>query len=294
MTERVFRQGETVYREGEKGTHYYHVLSGSVAVTASSGKTGEQRLTELHAGDYFGEMAVLAGQQRVATVTALEDTRLQELDVHDLNDDLTGDPERICGLIRLLGSRIRALSGDYVQLCDELERAKAEGGKPRALSLLDRARIAVLSLFGGSRAETAASEESLRSGKENAAPKIAAYDKGTVIYREGEPGACMYEVNFGRVGVFANYGTDREQKLTELSANQFFGEMGLLEGEPRSATVVVLEDNTTLETIGMEDLRELFRRNPSEVWMILDHTARRLRTLTEDYFRMQRELEKRT
>ncbi len=100
----------------------------------------------------------------------------------------------------------------------------------------------------------------------------------------------MYWITWGRVGIYAGYGTDGEQKLTELSANQFFGEMGLLEGEARSATAVVLEDGTTLETIGPEGLQALFARNPSEVWMILDHTAQRLRRLTEDYNKARLEL----
>ena len=42
-------------------------------MTVDSGTPAEKRLTVLRTGDFFGEMAVLAGRQRIATVTALED-----------------------------------------------------------------------------------------------------------------------------------------------------------------------------------------------------------------------------
>ena len=57
-----------------------------------------------------------------------------------------------------------------------------------------------------------------------------------VIFRQGEPSRCMYRIQSGRVGIFLNYGENRETKLAELTAGRYFGEMGLLDSAPRSAT----------------------------------------------------------
>ena len=95
----------------------------------------------------------------------------------------------------------------------------------------------------------------------------------------------MYAVHGGSVGIYINYGTEEEKKITSLFADSFFGEMGLLLDEPRSATAVVEEDNTLLECIRKEDLETLYRENPVKVYMIVSHLSHRLRQLTREYVR---------
>ena len=65
----------------------------------------------------------------------------------------------------------------------------------------------------------------------------------------------------GKAGIYIGYGTEKEQKLTELYPNSFFGEAGMISDEPRSATVVALED-TIAELIYKEDLDVIFKENP--------------------------------
>ena len=93
----------------------------------------------------------------------------------------------------------------------------------------------------------------------------------------------MYDIHWGRVGIYSNFGTPQQVELTILSANNFFGEMGMLDHEIRSATAVADEDDTILEIIRAEDLEKLFKTNPIEVDMILCHLSNRLRRLTKDY-----------
>ena len=59
----------------------------------------------------------------------------------------------------------------------------------------------------------------------------------------------------------------------------------MIDQEPRSATAVVEEDGTILESIGPEDLQKLFEVNPLEVDMMMRHLSGRLRRLTLDYAR---------
>ena len=59
--------------------------------------------------------------------------------------------------------------------------------------------------------------------------------------------------------------------------------MGMISKEPRSATAVAIDDQTTLEIIYPEDLTELFEKNPPKFGMIIEHLSSRLRKLTDKY-----------
>ncbi len=120
--------------------------------------------------------------------------------------------------------------------------------------------------------------------------KTRSYRSGTVLYREGEPGHCMYRVHWGQVGIYSGYGTDKQLKLTDVTVDQFFGLMGMLADENRSATAVILENDTTLEPIRLEDIRKMLAKSPNTVWMIFEYTALRLRRLTDSYAEVCRQI----
>jgi len=109
------------------------------------------------------------------------------------------------------------------------------------------------------------------------------YERGTVIVREGEAGSSMFEIRFGRVGVYRDYGKASETMLAELDTGKVFGEMSLLDHAPRSATVVVLEDHTALTEVTEEDFYAYFEQNPSMVLEILGQMCNRLRVTTKNY-----------
>ena len=109
------------------------------------------------------------------------------------------------------------------------------------------------------------------------------YTPGSIICREGEPGDCMYEVESGKVGVYHDYGGPDEKLIAELYSNNVFGEMGLLDHAPRSATVVALEDNTTVMTVTEEDFHAYFEENPVEVLEIVKQMCHNLRQTTNKY-----------
>lgn len=109
------------------------------------------------------------------------------------------------------------------------------------------------------------------------------YNKGDIIFRQGDAGESMYDIRWGSVGIYLDYGTDKEKKLTELGTDAFFGEMGMIDHAPRSATAVALEKGTRLQEITEEQIGELFREKPAKVLMILQQLSGRLRKLTKDY-----------
>ena len=109
------------------------------------------------------------------------------------------------------------------------------------------------------------------------------YEQGTVLFRQGDPGDCMYCVENGKVGVFDDYGGPNEQKIADLFSNDLFGEMSLLDHAPRSATVVVLEGQAMITKISEADFYDFFKKNPAQVLMLAQQMCHRLRRTTEDY-----------
>ena len=109
------------------------------------------------------------------------------------------------------------------------------------------------------------------------------FRKGAIIFREGDPGDCMYDVYMGRVGVYSDYGTDDQRLLTDYYADQYFGEMGLLDHAPRSATAVALDSDTCLGIVTEESFGEFFEKNPARVLMVMQQLSQNLRKRTKDY-----------
>ncbi len=291
MSEREFRSGEVIYREGDYGDVYYLVLAGAVRIVINAGMPNELVLNTMVPGQYFGEISGLGGYARSATAVAAEEgTRLLELGSSDMNTAFRDDPELVMDLLRYLGSQLRKLSGDYEEALGRLEELKTADAQPRNASFMNKVRRFASLHLNRSKAREKPSVESWQVRNGYTARPVTSYPAGTVLYREGEPGTCMYCVHFGSVGIYAGYGTDHPRKLTEVMVNQFFGEMGLLCDDPRSATAVIMENDTTLEAIYPKDMDDLFQNNPAKVWMILEYIGLRLRQLTDDYVEVCHEI----
>lgn len=297
MLERQYSQGEVIIHEGDYGDSFFQILSGSAAVVKGCGTPDEKILTVLGEGDYFGEMAVLEGYTRSATIRALEDgTAVNDIPAADMRTYFEEQPDKIMALMKHLSGRIRQLTIDYKEVNAVLEEIGCGEAAEQNDGLL--ARIRRFLEEADRRPMKAVSEKTLQMISEGHADGFAknvnTFPKGTVIFREGEESNSMFDIHWGSVGIYTGYGTDEQKLLTELHANSFFGEMGMIDREPRSATAVTLENGTTLETIYPEDLEDLFRKNPPKVEMILRHLSYRLRKLTDDYLAACRKLSEET
>ena len=109
------------------------------------------------------------------------------------------------------------------------------------------------------------------------------YSRKEIIFQEGDIADCMYEVKSGCVNICANYGQSDAKLLVILTAGMIFGEMGLLEQMPRSATAVVMENDTQAEMITAEGFADYFRSNPEKILTVMKHMSSRIRNLTGDY-----------
>ena len=112
---------------------------------------------------------------------------------------------------------------------------------------------------------------------------LKTFNRKAVIFRQGDPGDCMFDIQYGKVGIFIDYGGENEKKVAELFPGQLFGEMGLLDHAPRSATAVALEDGTVLDTISDADFQAYFKEQPAKVLLLMEQMCNRLRKTTRDY-----------
>jgi CRP-like cAMP-binding protein len=92
-TERSCAAGEEVIRQGDPGTSMYVIEAGRVAVTATLGFGPPTTLAELGPGDFFGEMSLLTGAARSATVMTIDETRLIVIDKEGLRPLVEARPE---------------------------------------------------------------------------------------------------------------------------------------------------------------------------------------------------------
>lgn len=106
---KVFANGEVIIRQGDIGGEMFVVQSGRVEVVLES-ERGEQQLSVLAAGDFFGEMALFDNAVRSATVRALGEARVLTVDKRTLLKRISEDPLLAVNLLRSMSGRIRELN----------------------------------------------------------------------------------------------------------------------------------------------------------------------------------------
>lgn len=113
---------------------------------------------------------------------------------------------------------------------------------------------------------------------------IRRYAKGDVIFREGTFEPCMHVLLKGTVGIYKNYGKPEERLLVKLEGGNcsIFGEMGMLESLPRSASAVALNDVQT-GVITVSTFGKYFGQDPDLLLAIMRSMSDRIRTLSDDY-----------
>ncbi|HEX9162181.1 MAG TPA: cyclic nucleotide-binding domain-containing protein [Thermoanaerobaculia bacterium] len=117
-------EGSVIISEGEHGASMYVISSGEVKVytRGAGGKAGSVYLAKLGEGDFFGEVSVLTGKPRTATITASRPTELLRLDKDKLDNALAKHP----GIRKVLDDFYKRRANDTVEAM--IESLKKRGG----------------------------------------------------------------------------------------------------------------------------------------------------------------------
>jgi CRP/FNR family transcriptional regulator, cyclic AMP receptor protein len=102
MRERTFKAGQVVTQEGAGGAGFFVVEEGEADVSVH----GEPRGT-IGAGDYFGEIALLTGADRTATITARTDMRCYGMTPWDFRPLVEGNASIAWKLLQAMAQKLR-------------------------------------------------------------------------------------------------------------------------------------------------------------------------------------------
>ena len=217
-----FPFGSVIAREGDEADALYLLVSGRARVL-KQGEAGEEiPLNFLQAGDTFGEIALLEGGRRTATVRASGQVLALRLDRSVFDALLRVHPE------------VRA----YFEL--QL--------KHRKLQNLFRRFPAFARLPAGA------------TGAVMTQLQVVNVEPGELVVRQGDPPGPLYLVEEGHVRVFRQEG-GRRRYLQRLGPGDFFGEMSVFRNQPRAASVEAVSP-TRLLALSDQTYRQLLREVP--------------------------------
>ena len=117
--------------------------------------------------------------------------------------------------------------------------------------------------------------------------KEITFGKDQIIFRQGDTATVMYDILSGKVGIYTDYESEKQEQLAVIEAGQTFGEMGMIEYYPRSATAVALEDTVVAE-IGESELESYFDNKPEKLLHLMKLLSRRIRETTQKYYEVCR------
>jgi CRP-like cAMP-binding protein len=197
--------GQVILREGDAGNSFFVVCSGKMKVVKQSGDQ-ELLMAYLPEGAFFGEMALLSGAKRAATVVAEESSELLEISASILNALARRYPHVASSLRQFGRQRLLANVMATSMLFRPFEKA-------------DRKRL--VEMF-----------------------KVSEVRPGEVVVKEGKGADGLYLVMSGELEV--QKAGKRTLVLATLTDGDVFGEMSLLSKKPASATVVAKRRSTVL------------------------------------------------
>ncbi len=243
--------GEQIFTKGDAGDAFYLIDTGQVEIV-SGDRAGQTVLARLSADEFFGETALLTGKPRSTAARAATHTNLWVLYRSDFEDLINRHPSISLALSRVLSQRLA-----------EMDRRFTERHL-RGLKLLAGLSSAQLE------------DVSRRL-------KPARYRQGEVIIREGDPATEMYFIESGRVQVERGVGPNAVV-IAEMGAGDLFGEMALLTGSPRSASIVALSD-LELWVLPKADFDDLVTAYPNLALALSRLLSERLRSTDERFLK---------
>lgn len=201
VIEQAFAPGEPLVTEGDAADSVHIITSGRVRVTTATGVV----LDEVGAGGLIGELSIVAGGARSATVTAVDDVTTAVMARTDFIDLLGANAHLEAAVTAEASRRI-----DERRVADFAQRLVGQGVH---IPFGDLRRTLTWNRIG----------------------------VGETLYRQGEPGDLAYVLVSGRIGL--ERATPDGPRTSEVGADQVFGLGEVLDASPRRHTATALRDS---------------------------------------------------
>jgi predicted acylesterase/phospholipase RssA/CRP-like cAMP-binding protein len=238
--------GDVLVEQGDAADKVYFIESGSMAASKSTPQ-GEVRVGTVEAGHVIGEVTVVAGGLRTATLRALGEVEVLEIDRIDFEDWLNSHPD--------MADRVSDEARDRV------DRTNVATMVAELMGSTDAALVqAVVDRVDWRRLEA-----------------------GEVLFHQGDVADAAYFVVGGRVSVHIVNDDGEERLVAELGRGEVVGELGLLDQAPRTATVRAVRD-TTLASFSSVTFEELVATSPMMMLNVTRRILTRMRSPTQRKF----------
>ena len=132
----LFDIGDVIIHEGEQDGRFFILVKGKVDVFKSYGTRKQRLLRTLLPHSYFGEMALIDNQVRLATVVAGQDVKTLCLANLNLYSEIKKYPQLAVNLLKMLNRRLIALEkaviktiGGFIPICANCKKIRDENGR---------------------------------------------------------------------------------------------------------------------------------------------------------------------
>jgi CRP-like cAMP-binding protein len=278
----TFENGDVVFREDQDGTDLFLAREGRVHITRRT-PVGTQVLSTFGTGTLFGEVSYIDKLERSATALGVGDGSLFRIDSGKLDRAIKVDRELGVSLLwsfwQTLAGKVRASNAQMSELFD----------MPADPSTADRNRITGSPVDLGEETkldilrEQGLSAQELRLLAKYSREESFAAD--SLIVAEGDEGNCLYIVVDGAVRISRMVPGAGEECLTILTRGEVFGEMALIDEQPRSADARAHTGGCTIFSISRALLEEVLSMDPDASIQFLSLLCRllcrRLRAMNE-------------
>jgi CRP/FNR family transcriptional regulator, cyclic AMP receptor protein len=260
--EEVHDAGSLIFGHRTQGRDLYVLERGEINIQRTT-SYGTFALAVLEPGDFFGESGFITGQERTSDALAAAPSQLFRIEAQVLDGLVEGSPELGVQLYwtlwHSLARKLRATNDQLKTFFSSeslpenfLRLRKQPAGAAAAVKVEPSDKIRLFREQGLSRRELITLATFSREKR---------FAAGASLFEEGDEGAEMYVILEGRVMISKFIPGAGEEALAILERGDFFGEMSLIDGEPRSAdarahggplTVLALDQGTVREVLAMD------------------------------------------
>jgi CRP-like cAMP-binding protein len=276
-----FEHAEVLFREDQDGRDLYIVRRGTVHITRRT-PVGTQILTTLGFGSLFGEVSFLDQLPRSATAFGVGSGSLYVLPVDALSSALADNRELAVSLLwsfwQTLATKVRAANAQMSELFSLPSRSPdvSHSDSGQRVHLPEQTKLDILREQGLSAQELRLLAKYSREER---------FEANSMVFAEGESGDALYIVVDGAIRISRMVPGAGEECLSILKRGEVFGEMALIDEQPRSADARAHTDGSTVFSISRALLEEVLSMDPDAAVQFLGLLCRllcrRLRAMNE-------------
>jgi CRP/FNR family transcriptional regulator, cyclic AMP receptor protein len=268
------KTGEMIFDENDEGDDLYLLEKGSIKIRKET-PFGEQVLSHISSGDFFGEMNFIDPASRSADSVCEEDASLFVVKRNELEPLFENSKEVAVQFYWQFWKSLSRRTRD----ANNLLKTFFEGSPSSPKSPLNQEEV--------SRSKNISIELDRKiqllqdrglSAKElrllAAFSKEELYNREDLIFREGDEGDKLYIILDGKVRITKHIPGAGEEALAILEKGDFFGEMALIDNLPRSADAKAHTNGTTVLTISRQVLNEILSVDIESAYQFLSILCR--------------------